>query len=57
MEKYEHVIEIKDDACVGILISNTHNGSQWSSLSVKSITELEQLKDAIDSYLKGKRNP
>lgn len=50
-DKYRHQVEIKPVKHVGISISNTHNDSQWSSINVKDVIELKQLRDAIDDYM------
>jgi hypothetical protein len=51
-DRYKYQIEIRPNKYTGIEISHTHNGSQWSTINVKDIAELKQLKNAIDDYIK-----
>ena len=51
-EKYRYQVEIRLDRYAGIQVSHTHNDSQWSTLNVKNITELKQLREAVDGYIK-----
>ena len=51
MENYKHKVKIEKDKYVGLLLTNTHNGNQRSSLSVYNIKELEEIRDAINEFL------
>lgn len=52
-DKYRYQTDITFNKYAGIQVSHTHNDAQWSTLNVRNIAELKQLRDAINNYIKG----